>query len=263
MATEKQTEANRRNAQKRTGPRTSEGRKTSSRNSLKFGIHISDAALYEDPESAAEVERTFDEYLNAYQPAFPHQRDCLEEIAICRVLLRRLLRTGTGILNDARERVLLDEVYTTPDGKPIRRFDLANFPPAEHRMISGVHLGLAWTRVQGAMESISRQESRIAARLRRAEARFDDLFKDKLAELAAAEAAQLQPEPEPAPAPVESQPEAPPPAPEQPPMQNEPNSGVSPVVATPLSPNTPPSAPTPKPAASQNRIPDTPDKEIA
>ena len=250
MATDKQTEANRRNAQKSTGPRTSEGRKTSSRNSLKFGIHISDAALYEDPESAAEVERTFDEYLNAYQPAFPHERDCLEEIAICRVLLRRLLRTGTGILNDARERVLLDEVYTTPDGKPIRRFDLANFPPEEHRMISGVHLGLAWTRVQGTMESISRQESRIAARLRRAEARFDDLFKDKLAELAAA-----QPEPEPAP-PAD--------------VKNEPNSDLTPIAATPISSAPAPQPtpnPAPKPVQSVHPAPSAPnsihDKETA
>ena len=171
MATDKQREANRLNAEKSCGPRTEEGKRTSSRNSRKLGIHIADAALYDEPDSAEDIERTLDDYINAYQPTFPHQRDCLEEIVICKVLLRRLLRTGTGILNESRERVLVDEVYTTPEGKPIRRFDLANFPPEEHRVIANIHLGVAWSRVQGAMEAISKQESRIAARLRRAGAR--------------------------------------------------------------------------------------------
>jgi hypothetical protein len=86
MATEKQIEANRRNAQKSSGPRTDSGKQASplngmspvspsieaaasaqggkgsrgcsSRNSFKLGIHISDATLFDDPESAADLERT-------------------------------------------------------------------------------------------------------------------------------------------------------------------------------------------------------------
>jgi hypothetical protein len=73
--------ANRRNATKSTGPTTEEGRRASSRNSLKFDIHISDATLYEDPDSAADIERTLNEYLDFYQPAEPAQRDCLSGLA--------------------------------------------------------------------------------------------------------------------------------------------------------------------------------------
>jgi hypothetical protein len=176
MTSEKQIEANRRNAQKSTGPATDQGKRASSRNSLKFGIHIADIALYDDPESADDVQRILNEYIDFYQPTEPLQRDCLEELAICRVQARRLVRLGTGILNDSRAHVLIEHLYTGPDGQPIRRFDLSLYDPEERRNVANMHLGLAWLRVQAPMEAISRQEARLATRLRRAEARFDLLF---------------------------------------------------------------------------------------
>jgi hypothetical protein len=115
--------------------------------------------------------------IDFYQPTEPLQRDCLEELAICRVHARRLTRLGTGILNDSRAHVLIEHLYTGPDGQPIRRFDLSLYDdPEERRNVANMHLGLAWMRVQVPMEAISRQETRLATRLRRAEARFDILF---------------------------------------------------------------------------------------
>jgi hypothetical protein len=284
MASEKQIEANRRNAQKSTGPITDQGKRASSKNSLKFGIHIADIALYDDPESADDVQRTLNEYIEAYQPTGPLQRDCLEELAICRVQARRLVRLGTGILNDSRAHVLIEHLYTAPDGQPIRRFDLSLYDPEERRNVANMHLGLAWLRVQAPMEAISRQESRLATRLRRAEARFDILFgaatarepvSDDLvapsgagSQPAAPSQRALAPEATPAPAPAHSDPEpapapsAPePPAPEppaqakKPVLQNEANFPQVPVFAT----NVPPA----KPAAPNAPLPNSSEKDIA
>ena len=54
MATQRQIEANRRNAQKCTGPRTPEGKARSSRNALKTGIDAKSAVL--PSESAAKLD---------------------------------------------------------------------------------------------------------------------------------------------------------------------------------------------------------------
>jgi hypothetical protein len=254
MASEKQIEANRLNALKSTGPTTEAGRRASSRNSLKFGIHIH---------------------------------------------ARRLVRLGTGILNDSRERVLLEHLYTGADGKPTRRFDLSLYDPEERRNIANMHLGLAWLRVQAPMEAISRQEARLAARLRRAEARFDVLFKapgngaatarepvpDDLAEAPTPSGAGSQPA---APSQGAFAPETTPaPAPEtqsaQPVLQNEPNSDPEPAPEPPAleppaqlrkpvlqnEPNYPQvpvfpiNDPLAKPAAPDAPLPNSSDKDIA
>jgi hypothetical protein len=185
---------------------------------------------------------------------------------ICRVLVRRLLRIGAGILHDSPERVLLENLYNHPDGRVVRRFDLSLYPPEDHRDVANMQLGLAWMRVQGPMEAISRQEARIACRLRRAEARFDILFRAATArepvsgDLVAAPAPEAQsaqpvlqnePNSDPEPAPKLVEPAKPEPAPlvEKPVLQNEPNS-QPPVFATPPSPTKPaaPDIPLPNPA---------------
>jgi hypothetical protein len=113
------------------------------------------------------------------------------------------------------------------------------------------------------MEAISRQEARIASRLRRAEARFDILFKDHPRGAGSQPAAPSQgataPEaqPEPAPEPGEPAQPAPAPAADKPVLQNEANS-QPPVFATRTS--------QPKPAVSDLPIPNPPqdpEKEIA
>jgi hypothetical protein len=272
MASEKQIEANRQNAQKSTGPTSDQGKRASSKNSLKFGIHTADIALYDDPESADDVRRNLNELIDFYQPTGPLQRDCLEELAICRAQARRLVRLGTGLLNDSRAHVLIEHLYTGPDGNPIRRFDLSLYDPEERRNVANMHLGLAWLRVQAPMEAISRQEARLATRLRRAEARFDILFGAATAREPVSDDLVSAP-----PSGAGSQPAAPcqgacapettpAPAPEaqsaQPVLQNEPNSDPEPIPEpttheTPAQPRTPvlenePNFPQPPVVATNN-----------
>ena len=60
MSTERQIEANRRNAAKSTGPRSVDGKAVSSRNALKSGIHAESTIIIgEDPEALAQLTESF------------------------------------------------------------------------------------------------------------------------------------------------------------------------------------------------------------
>jgi hypothetical protein len=271
MATEKQIEANRRNAQKSCGPRSNAGKLASSRNSFKLGIHISDVALFDDPESAADLERTFHEYLDSLQPTNALERDCLEELATCKVHLRRLGRIGNGLLNDARERAFGETCSPDEHGKPVSRFDRSQYPPAEHRLVANLHLAAGWVKVHDYLETISRQESRLATRYRHAQNIWLQLLKSR--ELLADSVADTHPAadtpggagPRPAEAsqadPAGSEPGSEPasdPVPQSA-LQNEPNFAEVPVVATRL--DTP--APAPKPAQPDKPAHNQSDQEVA
>jgi hypothetical protein len=69
MATDKQSDANRRNAQLSTGPRTPEGRARSARNSFQHGLTAADLALYQEPHSQAAIQLRLDELFDYFDPA--------------------------------------------------------------------------------------------------------------------------------------------------------------------------------------------------
>ncbi|HEY2018899.1 MAG TPA: hypothetical protein VGH38_35585, partial [Bryobacteraceae bacterium] len=80
MATLKQIEANRINAQQSTGPRTGQGKSLASRNALKFGIHAaSEIIRNEDP---AALQALSDAYFSRWNPATP------EEVLQVKILIR-------------------------------------------------------------------------------------------------------------------------------------------------------------------------------
>ena len=79
MATLKQIEANRRNAQKSTGPRTPEGKAISRRNALKTGIDAQ--AILILGEDKADLEALTADYYQRFAPATPETR-CLVDIVI-------------------------------------------------------------------------------------------------------------------------------------------------------------------------------------
>jgi hypothetical protein len=79
MPTLKQIEANRRNAQKSTGPRTPEGKAVSKMNALKSGINAE--ALLIRMEEQADLETLIAEYYQRFQPATPEER-CFVDILI-------------------------------------------------------------------------------------------------------------------------------------------------------------------------------------
>lgn len=101
MATQSQIEANRRNARRSTGPRSTEGKARSSQNALKHGIRsraiISSQIelLGEDPEEFASLVQALVADLN---PVGPFEETCVETIAISLWRLRRVVRAEMGYI---------------------------------------------------------------------------------------------------------------------------------------------------------------------
>ena len=96
MPSLKQIEANRRNAQKSTGPRTPEGKAVSSRNALKSGIHAEAECLYsEKPE---DLEALTAEYIARFQPVTPEERFYVDTLIRNDWLRRRFARIDAEIL---------------------------------------------------------------------------------------------------------------------------------------------------------------------
>jgi hypothetical protein len=90
MATLKQIEANRLNAQNSTGPCSAAGKAASSRNALKSGIYAESEVLPgEDP---AELETLRAEYYEAHQPRTPRARSLVDSLIHAELLARRLRR---------------------------------------------------------------------------------------------------------------------------------------------------------------------------
>ena len=88
MATQKQIEANRRNAESSTGPRTAEGKTTSRMNAFKTGIDAKSQIIR--GESQAVLESLTAEYYACFNPATPEQRFLVDTLVNSEWLLRRL-----------------------------------------------------------------------------------------------------------------------------------------------------------------------------
>ena len=95
MATDKQIQANRRNAQRSTGPRSAQGKAASRWNALKSGI---DAQLEilpgEDPQAHAALVQSF---RDAYRPAHPAECHLVDALANAEWQLRRLRRLEANL----------------------------------------------------------------------------------------------------------------------------------------------------------------------
>ena len=88
MATLKQIEANRLNAEKSVGPRTDAGKAISAANALKSGIYSNREVLPD--EDPAELEALSREYHDHFQPATPDERDLVDDLVSYTWLKRRL-----------------------------------------------------------------------------------------------------------------------------------------------------------------------------
>jgi hypothetical protein len=90
MATTQQTEANRQNAQKSTGPRSPEGKAVSRFNALKSGI---DAESHVIPgEDSAKLETLVAEYRERFDTSAPECRMLVDTMIACEWQARRLIR---------------------------------------------------------------------------------------------------------------------------------------------------------------------------
>jgi hypothetical protein len=88
MSTLSQIEANRRNAQKSTGPTSVTGKAVSSMNSLKTGIHAKSLVL--PYENLADLQQLIDECYHHYLPTNPEARFFVDDLIRCEWTLRRL-----------------------------------------------------------------------------------------------------------------------------------------------------------------------------
>ena len=88
MATIRQIQANRRNAQKSTGPVSVAGKAASSMNALRTGIHAKSILL--PTESLAELEQLIDDYYTAHHPATPEARALVDDLIYGEWIARRL-----------------------------------------------------------------------------------------------------------------------------------------------------------------------------
>ena len=97
-------EANRRNAQKSTGPKTAQGKARSSRNAMKHGLLACHLILHDDLyEDPAEFDQLFDELVAGFAPQTPAERLLVERIAACYWRLRRALRFETQAVAKLRQ----------------------------------------------------------------------------------------------------------------------------------------------------------------
>jgi hypothetical protein len=93
MSTLRQIEANRRNAQKSTGPTSVTGKAASSMNALKTGIHAK--ALVLPTEDPAELDELVEDSYRSFHPTTPEARSLVDEFIYCEWSLRRLRAAET------------------------------------------------------------------------------------------------------------------------------------------------------------------------
>ena len=88
MSTLRQIEANRRNAQKSTGPTSVTGKAASSMNALKTGIHAKSLVL--PSEKLADLEQLIADYYRHHRPASPDACSFVDDLIYCEWTLRRM-----------------------------------------------------------------------------------------------------------------------------------------------------------------------------
>ena len=107
MSTLRQIEANRRNAQKSTGPTSVTGKAASSINALKSGIHAKSLIL--PSEKLADLEQLIDDYYRRHQPDSPEACFYLDEVIHCEWLLRRYRAAETQMWQYQAQSAYADE----------------------------------------------------------------------------------------------------------------------------------------------------------
>jgi len=107
MLSQRQIDANRRNAQFSTGPRTPEGRAAVGFNALRHGLSAQTTVL--PNENAEEFQELLDAFLTEYQPAGPTETLLVDQMAMATWRLRRMRALETGLFNIRMSQLSRDE----------------------------------------------------------------------------------------------------------------------------------------------------------
>jgi len=113
MATQLQIEANRRNAQLSTGPKTAQGRAVSRMNALKHGLTAKHIVVFD--EAAEDFERFHHEIVVALGPKGAIEGQLAERVALCAWRLRRVYRIETRLFSKGRTSWSNGKPETTSD----------------------------------------------------------------------------------------------------------------------------------------------------
>ena len=104
MTSQAKIDANRRNAQRSTGPRTEEGKAISARNALKHGLASPKLILFDETED--EFEDFYQALREAHAPADAGEAALVERIAVAHWRLRRVWRAEAATFNREAEATL-------------------------------------------------------------------------------------------------------------------------------------------------------------
>ena len=184
MATDKQTAANRINAQKSTGPRSAAGKTQSAQNARKHGFCTSDLAVahLEDLDEIVELRQ---DLLDLYHPANSQELWAVERIALAQMSLIRASRLEAGLFTTCLDQAL------GSDGEPIHPMNQEmaglgkgkitfgqehNFSIAEsfHRMTQKPHTWALFLRYQAQSERNYRRAIQEFERLRALREEFEE-----------------------------------------------------------------------------------------
>jgi hypothetical protein len=186
--TQKQHDANRRNAMKSTGPKTVEGRNLSKLNALKHGLTAAQIVIFD--ENAQDLENFHEGLIEELLPIGALEEQLVERIAVCAWRLRRVYRiearlfatAGNPVLDPKKrkfelEQFLIDlprlsaeqlkaavKIFGPEDSGDATATAVA--PPAEVPDIGAVFRTLAVS--QGPLFQLSRHETTIERSLHRA-----------------------------------------------------------------------------------------------
>src|SRR5688572_32113522 len=236
MSTQKQRDANLRNAQHSTGPTSPEGKSKASLNALKHGFCADDATLHDDPETSQQVAERVTRYHDHFLPQSPLEEATVTEIAFCEIRLEHLVRAETGLINFYRQLAFQQHSFSDPAGNLFHKFDPANHRPGDERHVANMLLGVAWRDAGPEIDRMSRYESRLRVRYEKAIKRLDSLIATR---------PQQEPAADPIPAPH-------PPTPPKEDLPNEPHSDLFPIPATPPPSDPPPAVSSSPPPARQS-----------
>ena len=123
---DKQIAANRKNAQKSTGPTSPEGKKRVSRNALKHGLLAKEVVILEGDgaENPAEFDALLADLVDEFQPQGVVEETLVERIATCYWRLRRAQRYEVGAIRASLDECQRREPTTKADPTARLRDDL-------------------------------------------------------------------------------------------------------------------------------------------
>ncbi len=165
MATEKQIEANRRNAQKSTGPRTSRGKARVGGNARKRNAYGRDALLY--GEDSDRLDSLVDAYEQHFQPRNPIESDLVFQLAATQHRMRRALRIDSSLLSARVEQSIEFFSKTSRPVNPTLLIGQAMIADADH---------------DNALSKLSVYENRLGQRYERTRKQLEQLQAERKAQ---------------------------------------------------------------------------------